>query len=1125
MMTAFRTFWAPSAGSQLRLVLAGLLFLFALACRPAFADDKAQLLATAENGYARLVLTFPDRVDLPGYKLRAENGVLAIDFDAPVDLLLPDMASSLPDYVSVARVNPDRRGIRVGLQTVLTVNRMEAGEQLYIDLLPANWRGLPPVLPPQVVAKLAQRAKTAAINADQKRRAEEAKLVHPVATLRVGRNPTFLRAQFDWNVDTGGKFAVVDQNGNLTFDWPVPIDLYALKSNLPPELLDAQNAVTPAGSQVVFHVAKGVTPRFYATSTRQFIVDIDTANSIPQGVTAEALIAAKSREDAARLKEADSNVPPPIDHGQPDKIDISAHVSQAPQTSITPYGIQVGSTVRVVFPFNEDTPAAVFRRGDIVWMLFDTATGIAQPAKSDALSSVVSKFTSVPAGSTQVVRMDLSQDKLATLGTEGQSWVLSLGDTLLSPTEALTLSRRQKDNGNFQITANMQRPSRIHQFRDPVVGDLLTVVTGFPPARGLTRNLEYVDFSGLTSINGLVVKPQVDPLDVTIEDKLAVIEAPDGLTVSSTAPPTVLDVGKDASQRGGFIDLVTAEEADPTKIPAQQARLMDSAATGDGQLRDRARLDLARFYLANQLAYEAIGVVRVAQPDIKADVTKKEANLTLAIADTMAARPSDALALLNSQAFANQSDPLVWRTIAKSDTYDFKGALRDAKASEGIIPGYPLWARTRFLFSAARAAVETGDPDGAQHFLKMIEFGKLSPEETSLHQLLTGRIAELGNRTNEAIDTYGQVINADVRPYRAEAVYRTLLLLNKSGKIDLAKATSTLAAEALLWRGNPLEADMQKLLAELYFRTGSYRQGFETVKQASAYYPENGPINQLLDEAKTQFNDLFLNAKADTLSPVDALSLYYDFRTLTPPGAQGDEMIRNLARRLVKVDLLGQAADLLQYQIDNRLTGAAQAQVAADLAIIDIANRKPEAALLALNKTSTAELPPALQRQRRVLEARALIDAGREDLALDLVSTLSGRDVDLLRVDANWTAKRYGPASELLETLYAPVDAADPMSQPARLNIIKAAVGYVLAGDTLGLSRIRAKFADPMSKSAEWPVFDFVTGQVDVTSTQFKQIVRQVSGLDSISAFLAAYKQVYSGNGSMTPLTAAKPGA
>ena len=122
-----------------------------------------------------------------------------------------------------------------------------------------------------------------------------------------------------------------------------------------------------------------------------------------------------------------------------------------------------------------------------------------------------------------------------------------------------------------------------------------------------------------------------------------------------------------------------------------------------------------------------------------------------------------------------------------------------------------------------------------------------------------------------------------------------------------------MSAESLLWRGNPLEADMQKLLAELYFRNGDYRLGFETVKQAVANYPESPPINSLRDEAQAMFGELFLNGVADSLAPVDALGLYYDFRQLTPPGARGDEMIRNLARRLVRVDLLTQAAELLEY--------------------------------------------------------------------------------------------------------------------------------------------------------------------------------------------------------------------
>src|SRR5690606_26003024 len=139
------------------------------------------------------------------------------------------------------------------------------------------------------------------------------------------------------------------------------------------------------------------------------------------------------------------------------------------------------------------------------------------------------------------------------------------------------------------------------------------------------------------------------------------------------------------------------------------------------------------------------------------------------------------------------------------------------------------------------------------------------------------------------------------------------------------------------------------------------------------------------------------NGRADEMGPITALGIYYDFQQLTPPGARGDEMIRNLARRLVKVDLLEQAGDLLEYQIDSRLKGVAQAQVAADLAVIRIADRDPEGALRVLNRTKLADLSPMLERQRRILEARAMIDAGRQDLAIDLLSRLQGRDADLLR--------------------------------------------------------------------------------------------------------------------------------
>lgn len=1103
-----------------RVVTAWLLVL--LSASVTLAEDKAQLLVTQEQGFARLVLYFPDRADLPTYNVKYENGVLAIGFNQPVDVLVPDVELAIPDYATIARVDPDRKGIRIGLRNAVNINRMEAGQRLFIDLLPANWQGLPPALPPEVVAELTERAKKAAEKAAQDQKAAEAKRINPTATVRVGENPTFLRLQFDWSADTNAKFETTPGSATIDFDWPVPIDLYPLEGDMPSAFKGAKNSVSAEGSRVVLNVGDGVVPRFYPLGPRSFIVDIDidpeeglkAALALEDKVKAARKKLAEAADAEQKQKDVRLNLDQPEGSGG---TAIALSGNETTSEDVTPKVSLVGNTVRIAFPFAADTPAAVFRRGNIVWMVFDTGQAIEQPPPSDALSAIASAFEVLPAGDTKVVRLDLSTDRLATLASEGRSWVLSLGDVLLAATEPMTLSRVREADGTYTMRADVERPGAVHVLRDPVVGDTLRVVTVMPPARGLARDLTYVDFDALRSAQGLVIKPNNDELEVAIDQKNAVISTGGGLTLSPVDGTRAADIGQDPVRRESFVDLTVWQEDDPRRLAERLNEQMGKASTGEGRLRDQARLDLATLYIANDLVYEAIGVLGVAGNDLQTDTLRPRAKLLRAMADTLADRSTDALATLNVGNFPQQADALLWRTLAKVDSGDFTGARLDALASEAVIDNYPDWIKHKFIFAAIRAAVETKDTAMAIRLIGAIDFATLNPEEVSLYQLMQGRIAELENHEDDALDSYGQVIATDVRPTRAEAVFRTLAILKKNGKIDLDKATQTLAAEALLWRGDRLEASMDSLLADLYFEHKDYRLGFDTVRQAAANFPENETISALADVAAKQFEGLFLNGGADQLKDVDALALFYDFRQLTPPGARGDEMIRNLARRLVKVDLLTQAGDLLQYQVDNRLTGIGRAQVAADLAAIRIADHDPQAALRVLSDTRIAQLPPDLERQRRVLEARAMIDAGRQDLALDMISKLKGRDADLLRVDGYWKSKNYAEAANLLEVLHTPEDSSVQMTQQERMGVIKAAVGYVLAADKLSLARVRSKFSDQMSKSAEWPLFDYVTSQINPQAKEFAKIVAEVAAVDSLDAFMGAYKKLYAPTDAVTP--------
>src|SRR5690606_34813543 len=169
------------------------------------------------------------------------------------------------------------------------------------------------------------------------------------------------------------------------------------------------------------------------------------------------------------------------------------------------------------------------------------------------------------------------------------------------------------------------------------------------------------------------------------------------------------------------------------------------------------------------------------------------------------------------------------------------------------------------------------------------------------------------------------------------------------------------------WRGDAVELEVIRELGRLYLSQGLYREALTALKGAGPGMSRLRAAADLQADLSAAFRMLFLEGGADGMQPVQALGLFYDFRELTPIGADGDEMVRRLARRLVDVDLPDQAAELLKHQVDARLEGVAKAQVATDLARVYLMDRQPEAALQAIWGSRSTLLPSALNAERRAL--------------------------------------------------------------------------------------------------------------------------------------------------------------
>ena len=288
---------------------------------------------------------------------------------------------------------------------------------------------------------------------------------------------------------------------------------------------------------------------------------------------------------------------------------------------------------------------------------------------------------------------------------------------------------------------------------------------------------------------------------------------------------------------------------------------------------------------------------------------------------------------------------------------------------------------------------------------------------------------------------------------------------------------------------------------------------------ATRLQPNSDVSRQMQDEASELFSQLFNGTRSDDMPAVQALALFYEFRELTPIGRRGDEMIRRLADRLAAVDLLDQAAELLQYQVEHRLDGSARAHVASRLAMIYLTNRKPDRALAALRATRIADLAGELRQQRLLLEARAQSDVGRHDLALDIIVNLAGREAIRLRSDIHWAARRWRESSEQIELLYGERwKQFPPLNEQEKSDIIRAAIGYSLSDDGIGLSRLKEKYAAKLGGDGDRATFEAATKLAATNSSEFATIARMAASVDTLDGFLREMKQRFPEMASRAPL-------
>ena len=351
------------------------------------------------------------------------------------------------------------------------------------------------------------------------------------------------------------------------------------------------------------------------------------------------------------------------------------------------------------------------------------------------------------------------------------------------------------------------------------------------------------------------------------------------------------------------------------------------------------------------------------------------------------------------------------------------------------------------------------DLDGARTRVRMALDEKTDAVEQLAGRLLQAKLAEKEGQTGRALKIYQAVARAPLDHLAAPALLNATRIRFEEGAITPIQAAAAYHSLRFRWRGDATELATIRALGRLYLSQGRYREALEALRSAGQRLPDLPEALGLQADLSAAFRALFLDGLADGLEPVQALALFFDFKDLTPLGADGDMMVRRLVRRLVDVDLLSQAADLLSYQVDHRLDGVPRAQVATDLALIYLMDRRPEQALVAINGSRSTVLPKALNADRRLIEARALADLGRLDHALEVLSREESAEARDLRAEIVWRQKDWAKAGELFEAaLGGRWQDKTALTVEEEGKLLRAGVAFSLAGDDAALERLNGRY-------------------------------------------------------------------
>jgi len=699
---------------------------------------------------------------------------------------------------------------------------------------------------------------------------------------------------------------------------------------------------------------------------------------------------------------------------------------------------------------NDHSKVAAFFRDKYIWIVFDQ-----KKMFSFKEGGIFSRFEVVPSETGTVMRMrvnpEFTQAKSEKTNSGWDIKVSELEDKNWQAQNVVSPEPLVSEEG-FLIRGNFAN-NEVISFEDPDLGDVILVVPVVTGGIRVATQMDSVEFSLLKSIQGIAVVLYSD--DVMVEKGEEALKV-----VSDTALPEEVLVESNVllTNIEEYIKLPTIlpyldKNLDIFDFNERKSLLISEAsAAKDKFVAFEKNLKLAKFFFMHGWYQESLDSLLIAKKyAYKEFQDSLQARFLAAVNNTMignlGAAKEEYDDLLEYNDIKRIAEINLWNNYNEfsiGSVPDSIGFIDNLSKTISLYSDDKYWL---LAFAETELALLANDLKSVERIFREV---CTPPEGYYANSLKFYRASyyKKKNQLNLAKQYYRDLTYQDLDMFnKVRAEFELVKIRVAEEEISISEAIEALEGLRYSWRGDQLEYEILMQLANYYRENKDIMSALRAYQYIQLAFNNKVSNFYITSEMARIFNDVFLpGGLGEEMDDFTVVALFYEFKELNPIGEQGDDVILTIAQRLVRLDLLENASDLLRHQINYRLKGEKRVVNADNLAIILMMDKKPHEAIFILDDTDKDNFNFNEHQYRVRLRSKALIQMEKYQEALNYIKDDMSEDAEIIRREAIFQAKNWKKYADLVGSSFEDTISQVGSDQAAAQDILRLAISYYMLG-------------------------------------------------------------------------------